>query len=41
MKGGLEKKQLFFIRLNNATRAIEDEQEIERYISQRWESIPG
>jgi type I restriction enzyme R subunit len=35
-KGGLQTKQVFYIRLNNATREIEDEGEIERYVAQRW-----
>jgi type I restriction enzyme R subunit len=34
--GQLAKKRVFFIRLNNGTRAIEDERERERYIAQRW-----
>ena len=29
-------KDVFFIRLNNGTRAIEDDLEIERYIAHRW-----
>jgi type I restriction enzyme R subunit len=35
-QGQFSKKQLFFVRLNNATRSIEDERERERYIAQRW-----
>jgi len=27
---------VFYIRLNNGTRAIEDDLEVERYIAQRW-----
>ncbi len=34
--GQFGKKQLFFVRLNNATRAIEEDKERERYIAQRW-----
>ena len=30
------KRRSFFIRLNNGTRAIEDDLEIERYVAQRW-----
>lgn len=29
-------KRVFYVRLNNDTRAIEDEQERQRYIAQRW-----
>ncbi|MFL5800115.1 MAG: RNA-binding domain-containing protein [Actinomycetota bacterium] len=35
-RGQLSKKRVFFIRLNNATRAIDDEAERQRYIAQRW-----
>jgi hypothetical protein len=31
-----EEDGVFFIRLNNGTRAIGDERERERYIAQRW-----
>jgi type I restriction enzyme R subunit len=34
--GQLARKRVFFIRLNNGTRAIEDDGERERYIAQRW-----
>jgi hypothetical protein len=30
------KKKAFFIRLNNGTRSIDDDVEIQRYIHQRW-----
>jgi hypothetical protein len=32
------KKKQFFIRLNNGTKSIDDEVEIQRYINQRWRS---
>jgi type I restriction enzyme R subunit len=35
-QGQFSKKQLFYVRLNNATRSIEDERERQRYIAQRW-----
>ena len=35
-KGQFSKEVAFFVRLNNGTRAIEDEREIQRYIAQRW-----
>lgn len=35
-KGGLAKKQAFFIRLNNKTAEITDEAEKEKYIATRW-----
>lgn len=35
-KGQQSRKESFFIRLNNGTRAIDDEQETQRYIAQRW-----
>jgi hypothetical protein len=35
-RGQLLKKQLFYVRLNNATRAIEDDGERELYVAQRW-----
>jgi hypothetical protein len=35
-KGQFSKKTAFFVRLNNGTRAIDDEREIQRYIAQRW-----
>ena len=31
-----DRKRIFYIRLNNGTRAVEDEKERERYIAQRW-----
>ncbi|MGH2654939.1 MAG: AlbA family DNA-binding domain-containing protein, partial [Actinomycetota bacterium] len=34
--GQFSKSQVFFVRLNNGTRAIRDERERERYIAQRW-----
>lgn len=34
--GQHQKKQSFYIRLNNATRAIDDETEVEKYIASRW-----
>ncbi len=36
-RGQFARKRLFYIRLNNGTRAIEDGKERERYIAQRWE----
>jgi type I restriction enzyme R subunit len=35
-QGRFGKKRLFYVRLNNGTRAIEDERERERFIAQRW-----
>jgi hypothetical protein len=35
-QGQFSKKRMFFVRLNNATRAIEDEDERQRYIAHRW-----
>ncbi|HEV8421535.1 MAG TPA: hypothetical protein VGR13_09295 [Actinomycetota bacterium] len=35
-QGQFAKKPVFYMRLNNKTRAIEDEKERERYIAQRW-----
>jgi type I restriction enzyme, R subunit len=35
-RGRFAKKERFYIRLNNGTRAIEDQSECERYIAQRW-----
>jgi type I restriction-modification system DNA methylase subunit len=35
-QGQFAKKEHFYVRLNNATRSIEDEKERERYIAQRW-----
>jgi hypothetical protein len=35
-RGQFSKKRMFFVRLNNATRAIDDETERQRYIAQRW-----
>ncbi|MFN2544604.1 MAG: RNA-binding domain-containing protein [Actinomycetota bacterium] len=35
-RGQFGKKRLFYVRLNNGTRAIEDEKERQRYIAQRW-----
>jgi predicted HTH transcriptional regulator len=35
-QGHFSKKQLFYVRLNNGTRVIEDERERERYVAQRW-----
>ncbi|MEX0754139.1 MAG: DEAD/DEAH box helicase family protein [Actinomycetota bacterium] len=34
--GQFARKRLFYVRLNNGTRAIEDQVERERYIAQRW-----
>jgi len=36
--GQFSKSRVFFVRLNNGTRAIRDERERERYIAQRWGS---
>jgi type I restriction enzyme R subunit len=38
-KGQFAKRSLFFVRLNNATRAIEDEADRQRYMAQRWGSV--
>jgi type I restriction enzyme R subunit len=35
-RGQHRRERRFFIRLNNATRAIEDERDRQRYIAQRW-----
>ncbi|MGQ0669298.1 MAG: RNA-binding domain-containing protein, partial [Actinomycetota bacterium] len=35
-QGRFSKKRVFYVRLNNGVRAIEDERERERYIAQRW-----
>jgi len=35
-QGQFARKRLFYVRLNNGTRAIEDGKERERYIAQRW-----
>jgi hypothetical protein len=35
-RGQLGAKRQFYVRLNNGTRAIEDQRERERYIAQRW-----
>ena len=35
-KGQFVKKRKFFIRLNNGTRAVTDEEQRQRYIAQRW-----
>jgi type I restriction enzyme, R subunit len=35
-RGQFPRAPRFFIRLNNGTRAIEDEVERQRYIAQRW-----
>jgi type I restriction enzyme, R subunit len=35
-QGQFGKKQAFFVRLNNGTRAIDDERERQRYIAHRW-----
>jgi type I restriction enzyme R subunit len=35
-KGQWSKRSAFFIRLNNATREIEDERELQRYVALRW-----
>jgi len=35
-QGQFSKKRLFYVRLNNGTRAIEDQGERERYVAQRW-----
>jgi hypothetical protein len=34
--GQFSKSQVFFVRLNNGTRAIREERERERYVAQRW-----
>jgi hypothetical protein len=38
--GQYSKRQEFFVRLNNGTKAISDERERQRYVSQRWGSGP-
>lgn len=35
-QGQFSKKRVFFVRLNNGTRAIDDDRDRERYIAQRW-----
>jgi type I restriction enzyme R subunit len=35
-QGQFSKKRVFYIRLNNGTRAMEDEKQRERYVAQRW-----
>jgi hypothetical protein len=35
-QGQFSKQRVFFVRLNNATRAIEDETGRQRYVAQRW-----
>ena len=40
-KGQFSKGQRFYVRLNNGTRAIDDERERERYVAQRWGRQPG
>ncbi len=35
-QGQLGRKRVFYIRLNNGTRAIEDERERERFVAHRW-----
>jgi len=35
-RGQFGKARRFYVRLNNGTRAIDDERERERYIAQRW-----
>lgn len=35
-QGQFGKKHVFYIRLNNGTRAVEDQTERERYVAQRW-----
>ena len=34
--GQHQKKQAFYVRMSNGTRSIEDEAEIQKYISSRW-----
>ncbi len=34
--GQHEKKQMFYVRMNNGTRSIDDESEIQRFIAGRW-----
>ncbi len=34
--GQHQKKRLFYVRMNNGTRSIDDESEIEKYTSTRW-----
>ena len=35
-QGQHQKKRMFYVRMNNGTRAIDDEAEIEKYIANRW-----
>jgi len=35
------KKSIFYVRINNGTRAVEDEVEVQRYMAQRWGSGGG
>lgn len=39
-RGQFSKKQVFFVRLNNGTRAITEDRERQWYISQRWGGDP-
>lgn len=34
--GQHQKKRVFYVRMNNGTRSIDDDAEIERYIADRW-----
>jgi hypothetical protein len=36
ISGPSDRARRFYVRLNNGTRAIDDERERERYIAQRW-----
>ena len=38
--GQHQKKRLFYVRMNNGTRSIDDESEIEKYIAGRWSARP-
>ncbi len=35
--GQHEKTRLFYVRMNNGTRAVDDDAEIEKYIAHRWD----
>jgi predicted HTH transcriptional regulator len=35
--GQHQKKRVFYVRMNNGTRAIDDEAEIEKFIASRWD----
>jgi len=34
--GQHQRKQMFYVRMNNGTRSTDDDTEIEKYIASRW-----